>query len=174
MFWSTKKKKEANAPAIPELAQLALNRITDAFEIIRGIEINLAALTRKVELLEQKSEIPAAYVEITEKIAAHLGTDAVVAWRVLEAYKNFQNPTTRVIEKLQKQKAEADTKKIHNCYKCGRPLDEGEYYKLGQKIGCLDKANCKPSEQAPPGYKITGLEKKKKEESTNENNQNLL
>ena len=109
------------------------------------------SLISAIEDLKITKNIPAEWQKIISEMKSFNADlpDIKTCYAVLIAYKNLPLSRAEInqaqtILKLQTIKKEADEKKIRNCAKCNKPLNEGEYYKLKDKAFCLEHKEEKP------------------------------
>jgi len=120
-------------------------------KLIMTVNENFDTLMKAIEDLKITKNIPNEWQKIISEMKSFNADlpDMKTCYAVLMAYKNLpltraDNSKEQTILKLEKIKKEVDGKKIRNCAKCNKPLNEGEYYKLKGKAFCLEHKDEKP------------------------------
>lgn len=118
---------------------------------VRGIYETISEIKDQLNILVEVRNIPAEW-ERTIRRMKELNPDLpdiATIFRVLMAYKNLNKAIAKsdqeeTHKKLEEIKTVAVGKKVHNCGKCGKTLQDGEYYKLKGKVYCLEHRKAKP------------------------------
>lgn len=124
--------------------------IVEVDEKIKSIETQVNSIVKLME--EEKNKIPNEYVEVCSKISDLVaGVTIKQVYEVLMAYKTLKEKRIeevkeKKIEKLQEIKKEVQNKKVYNCKQCGKPVEEGFYFKRGNEKFCLEHLKQKPKE----------------------------
>jgi len=134
---------------IQNSAFLVLN---SEFQNLKGeMKKGFDSLILAIEDLKITKNIPAEWQKIISEMKSFNADlpDMKICYAVLMAYKNLSftradSNKEQTILKLEQIKKEVDEKKIRNCAKCNKPLNEGEYYKLKDKAFCLEHKEEKP------------------------------
>ena len=115
-------------------------------DLLKESHINLVArmnsLDEAVRKLLTEKEIPANWLEICRKLNERFPAISINdIYTILKGYKDMQgqkSETERLRENLATEKEAAEEKNIRNCYVCGKAVSEGNYYKAGDKVACLE------------------------------------
>lgn len=97
-----------------------------------------------IKQMEETKSIPPEWLQIINRMKYINPSlpETKIIWDVLNTYKNLNQLTSKVQQegvkqKLVEMKKEIVERKIHNCTKCGKALNEGEYYKLENQYYCM-------------------------------------
>lgn len=105
---------------------------------------NISELSNNLKAIQEVRNIPSDWaktISTMREIDPSLPEMSVI-YSVLVAYKNLSSNLAKMAqdrtkEKLSTIKKEIVSRKIHNCSKCGKVVEEGEYYLLNDKPCCL-------------------------------------
>lgn len=130
--------QKVNTETMQMFSQLADNRFNQLSQEVKQLFSMLQAI-------REQSDIPKEWIEKINEMREFDSNlpESRIIYSVLMAYKNLpQNKAKvsqeKVIEKLTMTKNEIVSRKIHNCKRCGKAIEEGEFYLFAGKPYCLE------------------------------------
>lgn len=166
-FWDFMKPKpkpmnNAELQAEIKIQSEALLLLNTGLENVNStVKSNFETLMEAIEELKLVKSIPDEWIKTINEMKSFNPDlpEIQVCYTVLMAYKNLSSMRgekikSETLTKLAKIKTEVEEKKIHNCGKCGKPVEEGGYYKLKNKFYCLEhreEKKGKPEQPKNPG-----------------------
>lgn len=139
--------QKLNRETMAAFSKLADTKFQEMKEKIDEISLSVSTLV-------ETKNIPSEWLKTIENMKEMDPSlpDTSTIYAVLSSYKNLSSNIAKraqekTKEKLSIMKKEIVARNIHNCSKCGQPVEEGEYYLFGGKPFCLSHKDEPLSEQ---------------------------